>query len=98
MTARSVDLGRIARQAMIDRGFQPDFPADALRQVAALSGPAVDASARGLRALLWASIDNDDSRDLDQLTVAEELPGRAVRVLVAIAEADAIVARDSPVD
>ena len=98
MTTHGVDLGRIARQAMIDRGFQPDFPADALRQVAALGGPAVDASARDLRELLWASIDNDDSRDLDQLTVAEEVAGRAVRVRVAVAEVDAIVGRDSPVD
>jgi exoribonuclease-2 len=83
---------------MMDRGLEPDFPSDAIRQVAAVSGPAVDASARDLRQLLWASIDNDDSRDLDQLTVAEERPGGAVRVLVAIAEVDAIVERDSPVD
>ena len=53
---------------------------------------------RDLRALAWASIDNDDSRDLDQLTVAEELPGGAVRVLVAIAEVDSIVGKGSPVD
>src|SRR5438309_719026 len=51
-----------------------------------------------LRALPWASIDNDDSRDLDQLTVAEELAGDRVRVLVAVADVDALVAKDSPVD
>src|SRR5438445_12400510 len=96
MTARRVDLGRIARQAMIDRGLEPDFPAAALRQADALGGPATDASARDLRGLAWASIDNDDSRDLDQLTVAEELPGRGVRVLVAIAEVDALGSRNTP--
>ena len=83
---------------MIDHGLDPDFPADAVRQVAAVAGPAVDSSARDLRRLPWASIDNDDSRDLDQLSVAEELPGGAVRILVAIADVDAIVERDSPVD
>src|SRR5882724_6573062 len=98
MTAHRVDLGRIARQAMIDRGLEPDFPAAAVRQADALGGPATDASARDLRALAWASIDNDDSRDLDQLTIAEELPGRGVRVLVAIAEVDSTVGKGSPVD
>src|SRR5438874_13572763 len=98
MTARRVELGRIARQAMIDRGLEPDFPAAALRQADALGGPATDASARDLRGLAWASIDNDDSRDLDQLTVAEALPARGVRVLVAIAEVDALVGRNSPID
>ena len=98
MTAPRIDLGNLARRVMIERGFEPDFPADAIRQVAALSGPAADGSVRDLRALAWASIDNDDSRDLDQLTVAEELPGGAVRVLVAIAEVDSTVGKGSPVD
>src|SRR5437867_2974414 len=98
MTAPRIDLGNLARQVMIERGFEPDFPADAIRQVAALSGPAADGAVRDLRALAWASIDNDDSRDLDQLTVAEELPGGAVRVLVAIAEVDSTVGKGSPVD
>src|SRR5438477_12610838 len=98
MTARRVDLGRIARQAMIDRGLEPDFPAAALRQAEALGGAATEPSARELRGLAWASIDNDDSRDLDQLTVAEELPGRGVHVLVAIAEVDALVGRNAPID
>jgi exoribonuclease II len=98
VSGRRVDLGAIARQAMLERGLEPDFPNDAVRQVAALSGPAVDGSARDLRALAWASIDNDDSRDLDQLSVAEELAGGAVRVLVAVADVDAIVGKASPVD
>src|SRR5256885_2332424 len=98
MTTPRIDLGNLARQVMIDRGFEPDFPADAIRQVAALSGPAADGAVRDLRALAWASIDNDDSRDLDQLTVAEQLAGGAVRVLVAIADVDVLVPKDSPLD
>ena len=98
MTTPRIDLGNLARQVMIERGFEPDFPADAIRQVAALSGPAADGAVRDLRALAWASIDNDDSRDLDQLTVAEELPGGAVRVLVVIAEVYSTVGKGSPVD
>src|SRR5581483_6033426 len=68
-------LADIARQAMIDRGLEPDFPQPAVRQVAAIDAPAPTApDVRDLRALLWASIDNDDSRDLDQLSVADALP------------------------
>src|SRR5262249_34114112 len=94
-----VDLVAIARRAMIDRGLEPEFPSPALRQVAAISGPApVGDGLRDLRALAWASIDNDDSRDLDQLTVADEMADGAVRVLVAIAEVDALVEKDTPLD
>ena len=94
-----VDLAALARRAMIARGLEPDFPAAAMRQVTALDGPArADDTIRDLRALAWASIDNDDSRDLDQLTVAAELDGGAVRVLVAVAEVDALVEKGTPVD
>ena len=86
-------LREIARLAMLERGLEPDFPEDALRQAAAIAGPARPATGRvrDLRELPWASIDNDDSRDLDQLTVAERLAGGAVRVLIAIADVDALV-------
>ncbi|MGH7925352.1 MAG: RNB domain-containing ribonuclease, partial [Candidatus Binatus sp.] len=57
-----------------------------------------DSSLRDLRGLLWASIDNDDSLDLDQLSVADQLPGGAVKILVAIADVDAIVKKSSAVD
>jgi VacB/RNase II family 3'-5' exoribonuclease len=98
-TADRATLAAIARQAMIDRGLQPDFPSAAQEQVAALRGPAPAPSGlRDLRALLWCSIDNDDSRDLDQLTVAEALPGSRTRILVAIADVDAVVDKGSPVD
>jgi exoribonuclease-2 len=92
-------LSAIARRAMIDRGMEPDFsPAvrDELRHIAGPAGPGV--GARDLRGLLWASIDNDDSRDLDQLTVAETLARGQVKILVAIADVDALVRKDSAID
>ena len=93
-------LQRIARRAMIERGLLPDFTARALAELAAINGPATltEKSARDLRSLLWCSIDNDDSRDLDQLTVAEALPDAAVKVLVAVADVDAIVKQQSGLD
>lgn len=94
------DLRAIAHKAMTDRGLEPDFPPDALQQVNGIQGPArdTDHSIRDLRHCLWCSIDNDTSRDLDQLTVAERLPGGGVKVLVAIADVDAIVKPVSPID
>jgi len=91
-------LRTIARQAMISRGFTPDFPPGALAELNALHGPAVAGSARDLRHLLWCSIDNDDSRDLDQLSVAEPLADNATRLLVAIADVTALVKRDTAID
>src|SRR5580704_13330150 len=93
-------LMNVARQAMIANGLQPDFDAAALRQLATIAQPAQDSSPdiRDLRHLLWASIDNDNSRDLDQLTVADPAGQGAVRILVAIADVDAVVKPDSPID
>lgn len=95
-----VILQQIARRVMAEKGLEPDFSSRALSELNAVTGAAVstDGSHRDLRTLLWCSIDNDDSRDLDQLTVAESLPGGAVRVLVAIAEVDAVVAKGSALD
>ena len=92
-------LAAIARQAMIERDLEPDFPPAALQELAAIGGPA-DATdeVRDLRDRLWASIDNDDSRDLDQLTVAESLAGGRVRILVAVADVDALVRKGSALD
>lgn len=92
------DLKRIAHRAMLDHGLQPDFPADALAQASSITQPAVDRTIRDLRGLLWASIDNDDSQDLDQLSVAEPLPGGAVKILVAIADVDATIKMGTPID
>jgi exoribonuclease-2 len=93
-------LKDVARRAMIERGFEPDFSPAVATQVRQLSeGPAEAGhyDRRDLRHLLWCSIDNDDSRDLDQLSVAE-VRGRETAILVAIADVDALVPCDSPVD
>jgi exoribonuclease-2 len=99
-TASSDLLSGIARRAMLERGLLPDFSAAALRQTDDITGPAAAAgpAIRDLRELLWASIDNDDSRDLDQLSVAQPQGGGAVKILVAIADVDAVVRRGSPID
>jgi len=93
-------LQRIARRAMIERGLDPDFPPRALAELDGIHGPATwaEGSARDLRNLPWCSIDNDDSRDLDQLTVAEAMSGGAVKILVAIADVDAVVKKQSALD
>jgi len=93
-------LQRIARQAMIERGLLPDFSPRALEELARISGtmPETKEATRDLQHLLWCSIDNDDSRDLDQLTVAESVPDGTVRVLVAIADVDALVGKGSAID
>src|SRR3970040_1600722 len=87
---RSV-LRRIARRAMLERGLLPEFSLQARAELDGISGSATQAeeSTRDLRNLIWCSIDNDDSRDLDQLAVAEAMPGEAVKILVAIADVDA---------
>ena len=93
-------LQRIARRAMIERGLVPDFSSRALAELDEIRGPARDrdVTRRDLRHLLWCSIDNDDSRDLDQLTTAESMPGGAVKILVAIADVDGLVTKDSAID
>jgi exoribonuclease-2 len=93
-------LQAIAHRVMIERGLQPDFPAaakaetDAITKAAAESGSAI----RDLTGLLWASIDNDDSLDLDQLSVAEPLTGGAAKIFVAVADVDATVKKSSAID
>jgi VacB/RNase II family 3'-5' exoribonuclease len=93
-------LKAVARRAMLARGLQPDFSDAALHEAGTLKTPAVAAESaiRDLRGLLWCSIDNDDSRDLDQLTVAAPLPNGAARILVAVADVDALVRRGSAID
>ncbi|MGZ4777644.1 MAG: RNB domain-containing ribonuclease, partial [Thermoanaerobaculia bacterium] len=84
-------LADIAHQAMIDRGLEPDFPPDAQKQADSIAGPAkADGGVRDLRQMLWCSIDNDDSRDLDQLTFAEG-DDKATKVYVAVADVDEVV-------
>ncbi len=85
---------------MLENGLQPDFPPAAMEQLRQISGPAVssDPKIRDLGALLWCSIDNDDSLDLDQLSVAEPQANDVVKILVAIADVDATVAAGSALD
>jgi VacB/RNase II family 3'-5' exoribonuclease len=85
---------------MMERGFFPDFSPQALAELDGIHMPATrtDESARDLRNLLWCSIDNDDSRDLDQLTFAEAMPNGTAKVLVAIADVDALVKKQSVLD
>ena len=93
------NLRAIARRAMLDRGLLPEFSPAVMAEVATIARAEHDGSGlRDLRGLLWASIDNDDSRDLDQLSVAEALPGGSTKVLVAIADVDALVERRTAVD
>jgi len=93
-------LLRVARRALGARGFEADFSAAVLAEVRSLTpltGP-YGAEVRDLRTLPWCSIDNDDSRDLDQLTVAEAIAGGGTRVLVAVADVSAAVAPGSALD
>jgi VacB/RNase II family 3'-5' exoribonuclease len=86
----------MARQEMIARGFEPDLPAAALQQAAGARQQA-EPGLTDLTALLWSSLDNDDSRDLDQIEWAERTPD-GIRVLVGIADVDSAVAKGTPVD
>lgn len=94
-------LQSIAYKVMQERGFLPDFSGKELAELGNIESPAVmdgKAPIQDLRDLLWASIDNDDSNDLDQLTVAEAMPGHKVKVLVAVADVDALVKNGSAIN
>ncbi len=94
------DLVRIATHVMLERGLQPEFAANVTRQLGGINGPSTetDSAIADLTALLWCSIDNDDSQDLDQLTVCEVLPNGKVKLMVAIADVDALVKKGTPID
>lgn len=97
------DLRARARQAMIDEGFAPDFSAAARADAAAIESRAgdsmyADVGVRDLRGLLWSSIDNVDSRDLDQIEYAEHEPDGSIRVLVGIADVTEAVSERSAID
>lgn len=95
-------LAEIAHRAMTGRDFWPDFDHDSLAQVANIAGvppgPPQPGGIRDLRDLLWCSIDNDDTRDMDQLSVASDEGDGRIRILVAIADVDAFVPEGSPID
>lgn len=93
-------LTSIARKTMIERGLEPDFSNSALNQLDGIEQPAafIQDSMRDLRDLLWCSIDNDDSKDLDQLTVAYKNQEVGYRLCIAIADVDALVFKNTPID
>jgi VacB/RNase II family 3'-5' exoribonuclease len=90
-------LARIARRAMLERGLEPDVPPEAVRQAQSLRSD-VGEGVRDLRSLPWSSIDNESSRDLDQLEVLAAASTQSVTVLVAIADVDSLVRKGSPID
>jgi exoribonuclease-2 len=101
VTTIPFDIKARAHQAMLEAGFQPDFPAEVAREVQALNQGALKnalPAVRDLRSLLWSSIDNDSSRDLDQVEYVDKLPDGTVRLLVGIADVDASVPKGSATD
>ena len=94
------ELAELAVIAMRERGLEPEFPKPAIEQLKTIDGPSAEDGAGivDMTGLLWCSIDNDDSRDLDQLTVSETLPDGSVKIMVAIADVDTLVAKDTPID
>ena len=90
----------IAQRAMSQRGLLPDFSPAILAETDAIAAAAVEAdpSIRDMRSLLWCSVDNDDSQDLDQLTVAERGPDSSVKIFIAIADVGALVRVNSAID
>jgi VacB/RNase II family 3'-5' exoribonuclease len=94
------DLAAAARRSMIEHGFEPQYPPAIAPQLDQLRNhpPAPGSGAHDLRGLLWSSIDNDTSRDLDQIEYTEALPDGGYRVLIGIADVDAFVPKGSPID
>jgi VacB/RNase II family 3'-5' exoribonuclease len=94
-----IDLPAIARRVMVENGFNPDFTDVVCADVAQSAKQRPDETAvRDLRAMPWSSIDNQESRDLDQIEVSERMPGGDVRILVGIADVDAFVIKGGPTD
>jgi VacB/RNase II family 3'-5' exoribonuclease len=94
-----LDLSAVAHQSLLDNGFHPDEDPAVAREVAHLHAAATAPNGvRDLRSLLWSSIDNDSSKDLDQLEVAEELPDKGIVLRIGIADVDALVPKGSAID
>ena len=99
MTELIEDLAQMAETIMEEKGLKPEFSNEVFQQLSLINDPApVSSNHVDLRTLKWCSIDNDDSRDLDQLTYAEKNDDHTITVWVAIADVDAIVKKDSPID
>lgn len=97
--AIKTDLAQLANKIMVERGLEPEFSKEELEQLSQIKNPAPFSSKyEDLRQLLWCSIDNDDSRDLDQLTYAEKGKDGKMTLWVAVADVDALVKKNSPID
>jgi VacB/RNase II family 3'-5' exoribonuclease len=95
------DLQAAAKQLMLENDFRPDFGPDVQQQLAQIKSrppQAAAANVKDLRNLLWSSIDNDTSRDLDQIEYAEKLPDGTTKVMVGIADVDSFVPKGTPID
>jgi exoribonuclease-2 len=94
------DLMAAARQSLTEHGFKPDYPPPVQQELAALQThpPKTNPAAEDLQHLRWSSIDNDTSRDLDQIEYADTLPDGRTRILIGIADVDAYVAKGSAMD
>ncbi|MCX6776987.1 MAG: RNB domain-containing ribonuclease, partial [Candidatus Micrarchaeota archaeon] len=97
---RKVDLKAVARKAMEQHGFEAVFPANLMSEVDTLEDMTGKAGpgARDLRGLLWSSIDNSDSEDLDQIEYCERVQSGEILVKVAIADVDVYVPEGSFAD
>lgn len=95
-----IDLTDLARQSMIEYGLLPDFPLLVAEELKSITAPAKPNSVmvKDMRNLLWFSLDNDDSRDLDQLTYAETTESGFSKIYVAIADVDSLVKKNSAID
>jgi VacB/RNase II family 3'-5' exoribonuclease len=97
-----IDLQAVAKDVVRQHGFNPDFPPAVQQQLMDLRAhpPSIvaGASVRDLRSSLWSSIDNDTSRDLDQIEVAERLPNGDAKVRVGVADLDAFLPKLSAID
>jgi VacB/RNase II family 3'-5' exoribonuclease len=95
----TLDLRSAAREVMLAEGFEPDFPPEVEREVSSMTPPhSAGGNVRDLRGMLWSSIDNRSSRDLDQVEVAERRDDDVIRVLIGIADVDVLVHRGSATD
>ena len=85
-----LNLQATAKEIMLAEGFQPDIPPNISEQLSQIKvhPPALAATSpvRDLQGVLWSSIDNDTSKDLDQVEVAERLPDGGVKVMIGIAQ------------
>ncbi len=99
--ATTVDLARLAVEEMIEHGFEPEYPPEAHREIKQLERtamPVMEDGRRDMRRLLWSSVDNRTSRDLDQVEVAESQPDGSIRLMIGIADVDSLVERGTATD